>query len=333
MRLTRRAPVAPRPLLLLGAAVCVLCFAGPQPLAAAPAYAHDPVIAREGSFYYLFSTGQGIPVSRSRDLLTWDFLPPVFLKRPAWLREEMPESAADFWAPDVSFHDGSWYLYYAASTFGRNRSRIALATNPTLDPSRADFTWTDRGSVIGSDTGDDWNAIDPALTVDEQGKWHLTFGSFWTGIKQVELDPSTGKPSTPRPPMVSLAQRPGVPNDPIEAPFISRHANFWYLWVSFDYCCRALQSDYKIAVGRSRAITGPYTDREGRDMREGGGTVVVQGEGDIHGPGHCAVLRDGDRELLVHHAYDGKRHGAAVLQLRPISWEDDWPIIGPPLGK
>jgi arabinan endo-1,5-alpha-L-arabinosidase len=319
-------------LLKLSLWIGVLGFMAPQALSATPVYAHDPVIAREGPFYYLFSTGQGIPVKRSRDLVTWEFLHPVFSARPSWLVEELPSATGDFWAPDVSFHGGTWYLYYCASSFGINRSRIAFATNTTLDPSRPDFKWIDHGGVIASDPGDDWNAIDPALTVDEAGKWHLTFGSFWTGIKQVDLDPGTGKPFAERPALSTLAQRPGVPNDPVEAPFISGHGGFWYLWVSFDYCCRGAQSDYKIAVGRSRQITGPYLDRDGREMREGGGTVVLQGYGDVHGPGHCSVLRDGEKDFLVHHAYDGRRGGVAVLQVRPLAWEDDWPVAGDPLG-
>ena len=276
--------------------------------------------------------GREFPVKRSRDLVTWEFLPPVFSARPPWVVKEVPGSTGDFWAPDVSFHDGAWYMYYCASSFGSNHSRIALATNTTLDPSRPDFKWIDRGRVVASDPPDDWNAIDPALTVDEAGRWHLTFGSFWTGIKQVELDPMTGKPFVDRPPLVSLAQRPAVPDDPVEAPFISAHGGFWYLWVSFDYCCRGVRSDYKIAVGRSRRVTGPYLDRDGRDMREGGGSVVLQGYEDFHGPGNCSVLRDEEKEFLVHHAYDGKRGGVAVLQVRPIRWENDWPEIGEPLG-
>ena len=304
----------------------------PRLAAATPVYAHDPVIVREGSYFYLFSTGQGIPVKRSRDLAAWEFLPPVFSTRPAWLLKDLPGATGDFWAPDLSFHDGTWYLYYSASSFGSNRSRIALATNSTLDPSRLDFKWVDRGLVIASDPPDDWNAIDPALAVDDAGRWHLAFGSFWTGIKQVDLDPSTGKPFVERPALTALAERPGVPNDPVEAPFVSAHGGYWYLWVSFDYCCRGVQSDYKIAVGRSRQVTGPYVDKEGRDMRDGGGTIVLQGYGNVRGPGHCSVLADGERELLVHHAYDGRRGGVAVLQVRPIRWDDDWPGVGEPLG-
>jgi arabinan endo-1,5-alpha-L-arabinosidase len=93
------------------------------------------------------------------------------------------------------------------------------------------------------------------------------------------------------------------------------------------------RSDYKIAVGRSPLITGPYTDEKGTPMNEGGGSIVLESYDDAHCPGHCSVLRESDRDLLVHHMYDGKRGGAPILQLRPITWSaDGWPRVGQPLA-
>jgi arabinan endo-1,5-alpha-L-arabinosidase len=307
----------------------------PSLVNAAPAYAHDPVITKEGSYYYLFSTGQGIPVRRSQDLRSWESLPPVFPTSLPWASALVPGFAGDFWAPDISFHEGTWYLYYSVSTFGINRSCIGLATNTTLDRTRPEYKWIDRGVVIGSvPRRDDWNAIDPNLVTGDGGGWYLVFGSFWSGIKTVRLDPSTGKPAEAMPAILSLARRPGVLHDPIEAPFIQRRNAFYYLYVSFDYCCRGTRSDYKVAVGRSRQIEGPYVDQDGRSMLEGGGSIILHGSGDVHGPGHCSVLDVDGREVLVHHMYDGRRGGVAVLQLRPIAWTaDDWPQVGPPMGE
>jgi arabinan endo-1,5-alpha-L-arabinosidase len=288
-------------MLKLGPAICLLRLLVPRGLCATPVCAHDPVIVREFSFFYLFSTGQGILAKRSRDLVTWEFLPPVFSSRPAWAVKELPGSTADFWAPDVSFHDGTWYLYYCASSFGSNRSRIALATNSTLDPSRPDFKWIDRGMAIASDPPDDWNAFDPALTVDGAGRWHLTFGSFWTGIKQADLDPGTGKPFVERPPLALLSQRPGVPKQDRRGPLAADRG-------------AVPRQGWKRHAGRGRF---------GRPA----------GVRDVHGPGHCCVLRDGEKKLLVHCAYDGKRGGVADLHVRPIRWQNDWPEIGEPMGN
>jgi arabinan endo-1,5-alpha-L-arabinosidase len=315
-------------------AVLLACLMGGSPLSAAPTPAHDPVIIRSGDYYYLFSTGGGILRKRSRDLVNWDSLPPVFWRMPRWMITEVPAFTGDLWAPDIVFADGRYFLYYAVSSFGSNRSCIGLATNVTLDPSSADDQWVDQGKVICSSPGtDDWNAIDPAVFMADADHWYLVFGSFWGGIQITALDPKTGMTADLPPRLASLARRPGVPNDPIEAPYLYAHGGYFYLFVSFDYCCRGTDSNYHVAVGRSRSITGPYVDGEGVALLDGGGTVVLQGQGDVHGPGGGSVLRDGDREYLVHHMYDGKRNGLAELKVRPISWsQDDWPVIGEPLG-
>ncbi len=319
---------------VLLAFACVLLCAAAATAQAIPAYVHDPSMIREGEYFYLFATGHGIPVQRSRDLKDWEDLPAVFRNIPEWMGKEVPGSGGDQWAPDISLHDGVYYLYYAISTFGSNRSCIGLATNTTLDPHSPAFKWVDKGKVLeSSPEKDTWNAIDPALSVDTEGKWYLAFGSFWDGIKMIAIEPGRGTALQDPPEIISLASRPGVKYNPIEASYIYHRGGYYYLFVSFDFCCRRTQSDYKIAVGRSPTITGPYVDEKGTRMSEGGGSVILESHDNVRGPGHCSVLHDGDRDLLVHHMYDGKRGGAAVLQVRPITWNTDgWPEIGQPLG-
>jgi arabinan endo-1,5-alpha-L-arabinosidase len=303
-------------------------------LSAAPAYVHDPSIIKAGGTYYMFSTGHGIAMKRSPDLLNWEFLAPVFSTTPQWMRSETPGFSGDIWAPDVTAANGRYYLYFAVSSFGSNNSFIRLATNETLDPSSPDYRWVDQGKVIESVPGQtDWNAIDPNLVIEDAAHWYLAFGSFWDGIKMIALDPQTGLAARTPPEVLSLARRPGVKNDPIEAAFVYPSNGYWYLFVSFDYCCKGAGSDYKIAVGRSRSVTGPYVDASGTGMLEGGGTIVLQTTGDVHGPGAASVLRDGDSEYLVHHMYDGRHGGVPVLQIRPLSWSDTgWPVAGEPIG-
>ena len=314
--------------------VVVAWGALPAPVSAAPAYVHDPSIIKAGAAYYMFSTGHGIAMKRSLDLLKWEFLPPVFATTPQWMRSEMPGFSGDIWAPDVSAANGRYYLYYAVSSFGSNSSFIRPATNTTLDPGDPVYRWVDQGKVIESVPGrTDWNAIDPNLVIEDTTHWYLAFGSFWDGIKMIALDPQTGLPARRPPDVLSLARRPGVENDPIEASFVYESRGYWYLFVSFDYCCRGAGSDYKIAVGRSRNVTGPYVDASGKGMLEGGGTIVLQTSGDVHGPGAASILRDGDAEYLVHHMYDARHGGVPVLQIRPLRWSDaGWPVPGEPIG-
>jgi arabinan endo-1,5-alpha-L-arabinosidase len=234
------------------------------------------------------------------------------------------------WAPDVSYFNGQYHLYYAVSTFGRQRSVIGLATNRTLDPSAPGYQWVDQGEVIASQPGrSNYNAIDPNLVLDPRsGPW-LVFGSQWGGIKLVQIDATTGKPA-PHHWLRPLAARPDA--KPIEAPFIFYRNGYYYLFVSFDLCCMGSASTYKIMVGRSRSISGPYVDRHGRSMTEGGGTLVLAGDGRFRGPGHNAVISAGGGDDLVYHAYDALNGGIATLQIRPLSWTSSgWPVAGTPL--
>lgn len=289
---------------------------------------HDPSIIKHGDFFYIFSTGRGIPIRRSNDLKHWKTIGRVFDTPPAWTSEKVPGFKGHIWAPDIHFVNGKYYLYYSISTFGHNGSCIGLATNRSLDPKDPNYRWIDQGVVVRSiKDRDNWNAIDPNLAQDETGNYWLSFGSFWTGIKLVKIDPDTGKPPENPPNLIPLAQR--TRPTAIEAPFLVRHAGFYYLFVSFDQCCKGADSTYKIMVGRSKQIQGPYMDRAGRAMLKGGGTLLLASHGNCRGPGHNSVIKEGDKHWLVHHMYDADNDGRRTLQIRPIIWADDgWPLAG-----
>ncbi len=294
-------------------------------------HVHDPSIIKHGPFYYIFSTGPGIPIRRSKDLVHWETTGRVFENIPQWISREVPGFKGHVWAPDISFFNGKYHLYYAVSTPGSNRSCIGLAVNDTLDSAARNYSWRDMGKVIESTPRkDDFNAIDPNLIAGSEGQYYLAFGSFWGGIKLCQIDPGTGKSLHQPPKLVSLASRPAP--RAIEAPFIIRRGDYYYLFVSFDFCCKGVRSTYKIAVGRSKHVAGQYLDQAGKDMREGGGTVVLVSHASVRGPGHNAVLEDGGKYYLVHHMYDADHDGTPTLQIRPIAWKDNWPVPGEPLA-
>lgn len=293
---------------------------------------HDPSIIKEGSTYYLFSTRAGIALRCSEDLVLWRLCGDVFGHLPQWAVEDVP-GLRGLWAPDISYFNGKYHLYYSASTFGSNRSSIGLVTNVTLNPLSDKFKWEDQGKVIGSERSDDWNAIDPNLAFDEAGQPWLSFGSFWSGIKLRKIDAATGKLSAQDQTLYSLASRPRTKELPgaIEAPAIIRKKRSYYLFVSFDICCRGVNSTYNIRVGRAPRITGPYVDRSGKPMMEGGGTILVEGSGGRwRGPGHCAILQERDGDRLVYHAYDAEARGIPTLRISSIVWDaEGWPTISP----
>ena len=287
---------------------------------------HDPALIETDAGWVLFGTGPGIQIRCGQDLESFELCSRVFFGRPDWHRETVP-GVDHLWAPDISEHDGEYRLYYSVSTFGSNRSAIGLATASTLDPDDPDYGWTDQGIVIASQPSDPWNAIDPNLALDESGGHWLAFGSFWSGIKLVRIDPATGLLADPGDPeLVPLAYRPQPPHA-VEAPFIVRRGDHYYLFVSFDQCCRGVDSTYNIRVGRAEAITGPYVDRDGTPMLEGGGTLLIDGGDRWRGPGHNAVIEVDGRDLLVYHAYDAQRDGIPTLRISPLVWEDGWPSV------
>lgn len=297
---------------------------------------HDPVMIKENNTYYLFATGQGISVMSSKDMNNWKFEPPVFEEAPKWAVELIDGYKGHTWAPDVIYHNGLYHIFYSCSAFGKNTSAIGHATTPTLDREDPRFEWTDHGMVIQSvPNRDSWNAIDPNIIIDEKGTPWMSFGSFWDGIKLVRLTGDLNAVAEPQE-WYSISRRQRSVNvkaedagdGAVEAPFIMKHGGYYYLFVSFDYCCRGLQSDYKVAVGRSKNVCGPYLDRDGKSMEHGGGTILVKGNKDWAGIGHCAAYEFDGKSYFIAHAYSVKEDGAPKLIIREIKWTSDgWPDI------
>jgi arabinan endo-1,5-alpha-L-arabinosidase len=327
---------------------------------------HDPSIAVDHGMYYVFATGavrpihpEGVPLPAptvpgqprparpstaqlpqfqircSPDLHVWKHCGAVFPAIPAWIQAMSPKTE-ELWAPDISYFNGLYHLYYAFSLFGKNTSGIALATNETLNPTDPRYKWADRGLVFRSTATNDYNAIDPNLILDKKGNVWLAFGSFWTGVKMWHIDRKTGLLSHKDLKLYSLASRgaatltqprnPALPPDgeAIEAPFIFRHGYYYYLFVSWDLCCRGVKSTYRTMVGRSANVTGSYVDRTGKLMLRGGGTPVLVGNSKWLGPGGESLLHLPNEDLIVFHAYSAM-DGHPELHISTLGWKDGWP--------
>jgi arabinan endo-1,5-alpha-L-arabinosidase len=354
--------------LALGAAAAAASPAGAQrptgPLPAEQVPIHDPVLIEADGAYYLFGTGRGVAAWTSADLETWRPLGPVFPETPAWVLEILPDFENHIWAPDIFEHDGTYYLYYSVSAFGRNNSAIGVATTPTLDPDGPGFGWTDHGPVVQSVPGRDmWNAIDAHLVRADDGTPWMSFGSHWGGIKLVELAPDllsvaeppawhtvaarhrywklderdAGDSANPELDYESLYPEDIVEmnraseSGAIEAPVIFRRGAYYYLFVSWDRCCRGVNSTYKVVVGRSEAVEGPYLDRAGEELTHGGGSIVTLGFPESErwaAGGHNDVVSLDGTDYLVFHAYDRTDDGRSKLLLREIYWDDyGWPTV------
>ncbi len=275
---------------------------------------HDPSLIKEGSDWYVFYTGNRLKVLKSADGQKWNYSEPVLDQTPGWWEQAVPgHSSMDVWAPDIHFYNGKYWMYYAISSFGSRDSAIGLLSAASI----RSHEWKDEGMVLKTTSADDYNAIDPNLVIDAKGQPWLAFGSWWSGIKLSKLDMQTMKPVGK---LYSLATR----KEGIEAPYITYHDGYYYLFVSIDKCCQGADSTYKVAVGRSKAITGPYADEKGVPMLEGGVTVLETGGDRWKGPGGQAIY---ENRLIVRHAYDAKDRGKSKLRINELHWNrwSGWP--------
>ena len=300
---------------------------------------HDPSIIREGNIYYAFTTDviglparNFLPIRCSQDKVNWRACGSIFpTAMPGWVVAKVP-GILGLWAPDVSYFNGEYHVYYAGSTLGSQQSVIGLVTNTTLDATDPHYQWVDRGEVLESRMGDDFNAIDPNIFIDGDGSIWMTYGSYWTGIKQRQVDPATGLLLASNPTRYSLATRPGVPNNPIEGASLVHHGDYYYLFVSIDYCCNqnVASDNYKEAVGRSTGPHGPFYDESGTPMMKGGGTVLLQANADWNAPGGGTAWIDGEtgESLLIFHALHMTEGGAMYQWVKELNWVNDWPVIG-----
>jgi arabinan endo-1,5-alpha-L-arabinosidase len=307
--------------------------AEPQPQMAGDLQIHDPSLIEVDGRFVALGTGQqgpthgAIRAKTSPDGVKWTEAGVIGQGPPAWARAALGFKPSNVWAPSIRRRGKTVFLYYCLSSFGRNASAIVLMTNASFDPLKPGEGWQDQGLVLMSRDGDDFNAIDPFRIDASDGRAYLAFGSFWSGIKLTELNPETGKLLRADAPPIALASRHG---GAIEAASALEHDSKFYLFVSFDQCCKGVASTYNIRVGRADRIEGPYRDQDGTAMLEGGGSLVLATKGRFIGPGGQEAVKTAEGEWLAYHYYDGDAAGASKLQFSPMFWSrDGWPELGP----
>jgi len=297
---------------------------------------HDPTIIRSGNMYYVLSTDPGgqagnLPIICSSDQINWSSCGQVFNSIPSWITTLYP-GITELWAPDVSYFNGVYHVYYAASTFGSNKSSIGLATAPTMAG-----PWTDSGGpILQSVSSSPYNAIDPNILVDYgtgttvQHVW-LSYGSFYGGIYQREINPATGTLLTTNTTNYHLASQPGVTGNPIEGASLVQKNGFYYLFVSLGSCCNTsfTTDTYEIAVGRGTSPNGPFVDESGTAMLDAGGTVILATSGEFTAPGGEFVYTDAvNGDLIAFHALSDNQNGLDYLFVNQLTWPNNWPLIG-----
>lgn len=289
---------------------------------------HDPVMIKQGKTYYVFSTGRGISVKTSPDKIHWSRAGNVFKtgNLPAWHKQEIPDQDGSLWAPDIHFYKGKYYLYYSVSAWMNFNSGIGLATNTTLDTTDPKYAWKDEGLIINyRNGGTGVNVIDPQAFRDKDGKLWLVYGSYKAGLRLTELNAVTGKllseDSTTRTVLTTSLG---------EGEFIIKGPKYYYLFASRGICCKGMQSNYQMVMGRSSTIKGPYLNKEGQSWVDNKYSLFLAGDSTEPGRGHNGFFTEGDTTFIVYHAYTRAANGQSLLNIKPLYMDaEGWPTIKP----
>lgn len=312
---------------------------------------HDPTVYKDDDTYYMSATNGSILSAPS---LEGPWTNQGSVPRADWT-SELPGLSGGLWAPHVQRIGDTFYYYYATSSFGTNNSAIGLKTTQTPEiPS----SYIDHGApVITSGSADPGhathNAIDPAILQDEEGNWWIVWGSHFDGIMVQQLGEDMtsvvgdrylvahrGSEAFPvEDPGCPFPQGPCPNFNRIEGPSIFKRGGYFYLMTAWDWCCRANGNDntYKIVIGRSRNINGPYVDKNGVELAKGGGSIILNSRvaqpgvtptGLYRAPGAPDVLVEDGVYYLTYHAYRPQN----TLGIRPMNWHDGWPYLNEPSG-
>jgi arabinan endo-1,5-alpha-L-arabinosidase len=294
-----------------------------------PVLADPSVIRGEDGYFYAFGTeddwgdGSGaklVPIVRSANLTEWEYIGDAFEEKPVW------HTYGGIWAPDISFYEGTYYLYYSMSSWGDSNPGIGVATADSPEG-----PYEDKGPLFRSVDIGVANSIDPMVFRDTDGTPYLFWGSFH-GIFSITLSKDG---------LAVEGEKFQVAGNAFEAPYILKKEGFYYLFGSKGTCCEGANSGYNVAVGRSDTLTGPYLDKNGRELLFSEGAFVLMGHfpnstvtRPIAGPGHNAIVTDdAGTDWILYHGVDKAQpllpNGATrrPLMLDPLVWESGWPAV------
>ena len=290
--------------------------------------AADPTVIRTDEGFYLYATQTNsywIPIYFSKDLVNWEFKRSAFRKATRPTEDVLPGGGA-FWAPEIRYINGKYVLYFSWAKWGDGS--ISYTAVATSDSPVGDFL-NAKPLLITDDFGS--NCIDQ-FYYEEDGKKYMFVGSF-NGIYVTELTDD------------GLSVKRGADGKPVlkkqvcgrafEGTNIYKKGKYYYLFASINNCCpnNGMDSKYKVVVGRSENLLGPYVDRKGKDMLDNSWALVLEGDGEtFFGPGHNSIIipDDAGTDWMIYHSYvkENGAVGGRLGMLDRVVWSaDGWPTI------
>ena len=285
--------------------------------------AADPTVIRTEDGFYLYATQTDkywVPIYFSKDLVNWEF------KRTAFRNETQPQipGGGAFWAPEIRHINGKYVLYFSWAKWGDgDASYTAVATS---DSPLGDFV-NSKELLTKEDFGS--NCIDQ-FYYEEDNKKYMFVGSF-NGIYVTEL--TDDGLSVKRNENGTPTLKKQVCGKAFEGTNIYKKNGYYYLFASINNCCDGERSRYKVVVGRSQDLLGPYLDKSGKDMINNAWELVLEGDGQkFFGPGHNSIIvqDDAGTDWMIYHSYvkENGEVGGRLGMLDRVLWtEDGWPYI------
>ena len=303
----------------------------------------DPAVIRvPDGHYYAYATqtlrdGEwiNIQVARSTDLVQWEQLGDALPEKPDWAQETQ-----DFWAPSLIFDGSTYYMYYSATPDVCHRPEaghcLAVATS---DSPAGPFV--DMGMPLLLGAG--FEFIDPMAFDDPvTGKHLLYWGSGFQPIKVQELAEDRLSFALESEPVDLVWPNPVKGAFPrlVEAAWVIRHDDFYYLFYSGDNCCGP-KAEYGVMVARSQSAMGPF---ETLEQAKGVPDSLMLHKCDRWlAPGHNSIVTDKAGQVwMIYHAIDVDRprqrqedeiNSRRILLIDRIEWQDGWPFIGTPSAQ
>lgn len=285
--------------------------------------AADPTVIRTEDGFYLYATQTDkywVPIYFSKDLVNWEF------KRTAFRNATKPQipGGGAFWAPEIRHINGKYVLYFSWAKWGDgDASYTAVATS---DSPLGDFV-NSKELLTKEDFGS--NCIDQ-FYYEEDNKKYMFVGSF-NGIYVTEL--TDDGLSVKRNENGTPTLKKQVYGKAFEGTNIYKKNGYYYLFASINNCCDGERSRYKVVVGRSQDLLGPYLDKSGKDMINNAWELVLEGDGQkFFGPGHNSIIvqDDAGTDWMIYHSYvkENGEVGGRLGMLDRVLWtEDGWPYI------
>lgn len=285
--------------------------------------AADPTVIRTEDGFYLYATQTDkywVPIYFSKDLVNWEF------KRTAFRNATKPQipGGGAFWAPEIRHINGKYVLYFSWAKWGDgDASYTAVATS---DSPLGDFV-NSKELLTKEDFGS--NCIDQ-FYYEEDNKKYMFVGSF-NGIYVTEL--TDDGLSVKRNENGTPTLKKQVCGKAFEGTNIYKKNGYYYLFASINNCCDGERSRYKVVVGRSQDLLGPYFDKSGKDMINNAWELVLEGDGQkFFGPGHNSIIvqDDAGTDWMIYHSYvkENGEVGGRLGMLDRVLWtEDGWPYI------